>query len=190
VGKENDVILVDEHDNEVGTLEKLAAHREGLLHRAFSVFLFDSVDRCLLHRRAEDKYHSGGLWTNACCSHPRPGETTLAAARRRLFEELGITCMLMPAFSFVYRAEFDSGLIEYEYDHVFVGRFDGEPVPDPEEVAAWAWMTRKEIDTALRVRPAQFSYWFRACYEKVQRYKEPIPAAALDTRPHFRLSAV
>lgn len=189
---ENDVvILVDETDNEVGVLEKLAAHRLGVLHRAFSVFLFDRAGRCLLHQRAESKYHSGGLWTNACCSHPRPGEITIAGARRRLAEELGIRCALQSAFSFVYRAEFDDGLIEHEYDHVYVGLFDGEPDPDPDEVADWAWMTPQAIDEALRTRPEHFTYWFRACYEKVMHFRDgnmiTLPA---EHKPHYRLEAV
>ena len=116
------VILVDQQDREIGVAEKLEAHRKGKLHRAFSVFLFNAKDEMLLQQRAAEKYHSGGLWTNTCCSHPRPGEPTEAAARRRLREEMGISCNLNKAFDFIYRAEFDNGLIEHELDHVFIGR--------------------------------------------------------------------
>src|SRR5215203_6397334 len=121
---EQNVILVNEKDEEIGTMEKMEAHRKALLHRAFSVFIFNGRGEMLLQRRALKKYHSGGLWTNACCSHPRPGEVTADAAARRLREELGFVTTLNPAFQFVYRATFDNGLTEYEFDHVFLGKYD------------------------------------------------------------------
>src|SRR5918997_6672888 len=124
------VILVDEADREVGTGSKLEAHREGALHRAFSVFVFDRRGRLLLQKRAAGKYHSGGLWSNTCCGHPRPGEATAEAARRRLREEMNFDCELRAAFEFLYRAQFTNKLIEHEYDHVFVGEFGGVFVPD------------------------------------------------------------
>lgn len=120
-----DVILVDEQDRPTGRMEKIEAHRKALLHRAFSIFIFNEKGQMLLHKRAAGKYHSGGLWTNACCSHPQPGEETLAAAENRLVEEMGIRVPLTKAFDFSYRAEFDNGLTEYEFDHVFTGTYDG-----------------------------------------------------------------
>ena len=130
-----DIILVNEEDVQVGTMEKMEVHERGLLHRAFSVFIFNKAGEMLLQQRALSKYHSGGLWTNACCSHPRPGEKTEDAAARRLFEELGFGTELRFAFSFTYKAAFDNGLTEHEFDHVFVGHFDGPLRPDPKEVA-------------------------------------------------------
>ena len=137
---EERVVLVDESDAEVGTLEKQRAHAEGRLHRALSVFVLNARGEMLLQRRASAKYHSGGLWTNACCSHPRPGEPVDAAARRRLREEMGIDCALEPAFAFTYRAEVGGGLVEHEYDHVFLARYDGDPAPSADEVDGWRWV--------------------------------------------------
>jgi isopentenyl-diphosphate delta-isomerase len=156
------VILVDEHDCELGVAEKLQTHRDGALHRAFSVFVFDSAGRLLLQKRAREKYHSGGLWSNTCCGHPRPGETTAAAARRRLFEEMSFDCELRAAFGFLYRAELAGGMVEHEYDHVFLGRFDGEPAPDAGEVEGWRWLTLGELREDLKSRPGDYSYWLRA----------------------------
>jgi isopentenyl-diphosphate delta-isomerase len=164
---EDNVVLVDAHDAPTGEAPKLEAHRQGLLHRAFSVFLYDSAGRMLLQQRAHAKYHSGGLWTNTCCSHPRPGEATPAAAARRLREEMGVDCRFAPAFEFVYHASFDNGLVEHEYDHVFVGRFDGEPRPDPAEVADWRWAGIEELRAELEAEPERFSAWFRIAFEKL-----------------------
>jgi isopentenyl-diphosphate delta-isomerase len=155
------VVLVDENDAEVGTEEKLRAHLDGRLHRALSVFVADSAGRLLLQRRAAGKYHSGGQWTNTCCSHPRPGEPVDAAARRRLAEEMGMECELLPAFRFVYRADVGGGLTEAEYDHVFVGRFDGEPSPNPDEVDGWRWASLRELAAELAAEPERFTPWFR-----------------------------
>lgn len=162
-----DVILVDENDTPVGTMEKLAAHQEGRLHRAFSVFAFDKVGRLLLQRRAPHKYHSAGLWTNTCCSHPAPGEETEAAAHRRLQEEMGFDCPLVPAGHLLYRVEFDNGLTEHEFDHIFIGSFDGEPALNPEEADASRWATPEELRTELKEHPEQFTYWFRLALEDV-----------------------
>jgi isopentenyl-diphosphate Delta-isomerase len=173
------VILVDPDDTEIGTREKQDAHVTGALHRAFSVFVFDAGGRMLLQQRAASKYHSGGLWTNACCSHPRPGEATAAAARRRLQEEMGFTAPLEAAFSFVYRADVGGGLIEHEYDHVFTARYDGEPRPDPAEVGAWRWIAPDALLTEMVDDPASFTYWFRvAVPELVRRGLLPEPPAA------------
>jgi isopentenyl-diphosphate delta-isomerase len=156
------LILVDAQDREVGVVEKLQAHVEGVLHRAFSVFVFDAEKRLLLQKRARTKYHSGGLWSNTACGHPRPGETTIAAARRRLREEMGFDCELRAAFEFVYRAELDGALIEHEYDHVFVGTHEGNPAPDPCEVEDWRWMTMAELRRELLLEPQSYSYWLKA----------------------------
>lgn len=161
------VILVDDADTAIGVGEKLDVHRRGDQHRAFSVFIFDSAGEVLLHRRAAGKYHSGGLWTNACCGHPRPGEETLAAAERRLVEEMGIRCELREVGVFSYRAELDSGLIENEIDHVFVGRFDGDPQPDPAEISEWARVGLREVRARLAGAPNQFTVWFLPAFELV-----------------------
>jgi len=163
------IILVDEADREIGTAEKLAAHRDGgRLHRAFSVFLFDDAGRMLLQRRAAAKYHFGGLWTNACCGHPRPGEEVGAAARRRLREELGVEPELREVFSFVYSAEDPgSGLTEREVDHVFVGRFSGEARPDPSEVDALRWADCDELEHDLGERPEHYTPWFAHALERL-----------------------
>jgi len=164
------VVLVDEHDRPVGTAEKLAAHRDGgRLHRAFSVFLFDASGRMLVQRRAAAKYHFPLLWTNACCSHPRPEEPVAEAARRRVREELGIEVALRPAFRFVYAAEdAASGLTEREYDHVFVGRLDGEPAPDPAEVDAIAWRDPAELLRDATARPERYTPWFREALPRLE----------------------
>lgn len=164
---EDHVVLVDASDARTGTAPKLEAHRRGLLHRAFSVFLYDASGRMLLQQRALGKYHSGGLWSNTCCSHPRPGEDTAAAAARRLREEMGIGCPLEPAFEFVYRARLPGGLVEHELDHVFVGRFDGVPAPDPREVAAWRWAEVEEVRAEQASAPERFSVWFRVAFERL-----------------------
>jgi isopentenyl-diphosphate Delta-isomerase len=161
------VILVDHDDVPLGFDEKLRVHRNGTLHRAFSVFIVNSAGEMLLQQRALDKYHSGGLWSNSCCSHPRPGESTLAAAHRRLREEMGIACALRPVYSFVYRAELDGGLIEHEYDHVLVGQYDGDPQPDPVEVAGWRWATPADIAQRLESNPDRFSAWFRLLFPEL-----------------------
>lgn len=161
------VILVDPDDTAIGIRAKQDAHIEGVLHRAFSVFVFDSAGRMLLQRRALTKYHSGGLWSNTCCSHPQPGESAAAAANRRLFEEMGFHCPLGTAFSFVYRADVGGGLIEHEYDHVFVGTFDGDPAPDPAEVDAWRWIEIADLHRELRDRPDRFTTWFHIAFNEM-----------------------
>ena len=162
-----EVILVDEEDRVLGTAEKMDAHRSGGLHRAFSVFVFDSAGNVLLQKRARDKYHSGGLWSNTCCSHPRPGETIVEAARRRLFEEMGFTCELREVFSFVYRAEVGNDLVEHEYDHVLVGTFDGQPSPDAREVEDWRWCAMDELRKDLAGNPANYTRWLTLAFERV-----------------------
>lgn len=165
----HELVLVDERDRALGTCEKLAAHQGGgALHRAFSVFLFDAGGRMLLQQRAAGKYHFGGLWTNACCSHPRPGEAVADAARRRVREELGVDVDVTPAFAFVYRAHDPAtGLTEHEYDHVFLGRFDGRANPDPAEVADVRWVDPRELLADLRARPERYTPWFKIVAERV-----------------------
>ena len=165
------VILVDADDRATGTEEKLAAHQQGLLHRAVSAFLFDSEGRQLLQRRAEGKYHSAGLWSNACCSHPFPGESAADAVSRRLHEEMGISTPLTPLLRFTYRAELENGLIEHEIDHVFVGRFDGVPTPDPVEVSEWRWIGSDALDAEVALAPGSFTAWFRMLLPEVTSRK-------------------
>jgi isopentenyl-diphosphate delta-isomerase len=156
------VVLVDEDDQPIGTVEKLQAHAQGRLHRALSVFVFDDAGRLLLQQRSRTKYHSGGLWSNTCCSHPYPDESPATAARRRLDEEMGFTCELTPAFHFTYCASVGDGLTEHEYDHVFWGRVSAADVhPDPDEVADWAWMPPSALRTDIRAAPQQYTVWFR-----------------------------
>lgn len=164
---EEKVILVDENDNELGLMEKQEAHVRGVLHRAFSVFVFNSHGELLLQRRAAHKYHSGGLWTNTCCSHPRAGEETADAAQRRLFEEMGLRCPLTFSFSFVYKAGFDNGLTEHEFDHVFFGSADNDPHPDPEEVDGWKWMAPADVEKDLDLHPQQYTAWFKLVFHRV-----------------------
>lgn len=161
------VILVDEQDRETGLMEKMEAHRKGVLHRAFSVFIFNEAGEWLLQQRATGKYHSGGLWTNSCCSHPRSGETLEAAAARRLREEMGISVPLEHRFHFIYKATLDQDLIEHELDHVFTGRFDGLPALSPEEAMNWKWMAKADIRAAMTENPGQFTAWFRLIFDRV-----------------------
>lgn len=166
------LILVDENDRETGTMEKLQVHREARLHRAFSIFLLDG-DRMLLQRRADSKYHSGGLWTNACCSHPRAGETLPDACRKRLEHELGIPPTDAPEltelFSFTYCSPYENGLTEHEFDHVFAGRYpETSPLdPNPEEVSAHRWTALSDLRDELNEHPERFTSWFRLCAPRV-----------------------
>ena len=161
------VILVDEQDRAVGTMEKMEAHRKGRLHRAFSVFVFDNQSRLLLQQRALHKYHSAGLWTNTCCSHPRADEDTQHAAIRRLQEEMGMQTDLVGAFTFHYRAVFENGLIEHELDHVFLGTSNETPVINPDEVAGFRWLGLAEIEQEVAAQPDRFTAWFKHIYRRV-----------------------
>lgn len=161
------VIIVDDRDQELGTMEKLKAHQLGYLHRAFSVFIINEQGDMLLQQRALHKYHSGGLWTNACCSHPLPGETIAAAARRRLKEEMGIECPLHRLFAFTYRSELDNGLVEHEYDHILLGVYDGPIVPDPEEVLHYEYRPVATIAAQLQQSPELFTRWFALLFDRV-----------------------
>lgn len=162
-----EVILVDGKDQPCGAMEKMEAHRLGVLHRAFSIFIFSSHGELLLQQRAIEKYHSGGLWTNTCCSHPFPGEETENAAARRLREELGFETKLKKIFDFVYKADFDNGLIEHEFDHVFTGQYEGEIRMNPEEVKAVCYKRMPDIRDELMADPALYTAWFRLAFPKV-----------------------
>jgi isopentenyl-diphosphate delta-isomerase len=162
-----EVVLVDSHDQVIGQMEKLQAHQEGRLHRAVSVCLFDASGRWLLQRRALIKYHSSLLYANSCCSHPRIHEMAEAAAHRRVFEELGVTCPLVPLTSFVYKVDVGDGLIEHEFDHLFIGNFDGTCVLNRDEVESVVWWGREEIAQALKKTPSIFARWFPFVFEQV-----------------------
>ena len=163
----NEVILVDETDREVGTMEKMEAHEKGVLHRAFSVFVFNENQELMIHQRALHKYHSAGLWTNTCCSHPAPGESTSDAAHRRLMEEMGFDCELQEAFSFTYCSKLENGLTEHELDHVFIGQYDGPPKVNPEEVATWKYSTISSLKSEIEATPERFTEWFKICISRV-----------------------
>jgi isopentenyl-diphosphate delta-isomerase len=158
---QQNVVLVDELDQEIGLMEKLEAHEKGLLHRAFSVLVFNSLGELLLQRRAFGKYHSEGLWTNTCCSHPFPAESILEAGQRRLYEEMGFNCELNQSFSFIYKADLDNGLTEYELDHVLIGFSDETPHLNLEEVSAFQWMTLETIRAEMIENPEKYTAWFR-----------------------------
>jgi isopentenyl-diphosphate delta-isomerase len=159
-----EVILVNEQDEQTGTIEKMEAHRKALLHRAFSVFIFNGKGEMLLQQRAIGKYHSPGLWTNTCCSHPRPGEDVESAANRRLKEEMGIETSLKKIFDFIYRTEFDNGLTEYEFDHVYTGSYLGMFVPDKKEVKDYCFRTMDDISQDLIRCPEKYSSWFSIAF--------------------------
>ena len=155
------VVLVDQDDNAIGTMEKLEAHRKGLLHRAFSILLFNSKGELLLQKRAPSKYHSGGLWTNTCCSHPLPDEDMEAAARRKLKQEMGIELQPEFAYKFIYKANLDMGLVEHECDHVFIGSFDGTPTINHEEVEEWKFSDLNSILIDISKHPQAYTSWFK-----------------------------
>jgi len=161
------LILVDREDRPIGSGTKLHVHQSGALHRAFSILIFDRLGKLLLQRRALDKYHSAGLWSNSCCGHPRPGEDTDAAAHRRLQEEMGFDCGLRKVLALIYHASLSGGLIEHEYDHVYLGRFDGDPNPDPQEALDWRWSEPAEVLAWMADRPDDFTIWFKRILEHI-----------------------
>ena len=164
------VILVDKNDNQVGLMPKLEAHEKGLLHRAFSVFIFNNEYKLLLQKRATSKYHSGGLWTNTCCSHPREGEDISEAANRRLFEEMGIKTSLRKVYDFVYKAELDNGLTENEFDHVFYGVYDKEPKINLEEADDYKWMDMDSLNYDINNNAGNYTVWFKIAFEYFYNY--------------------
>lgn len=162
-----EVILVNEKDKAIGIMEKIEAHEKGLLHRAFSVFIFNSNGELLLQQRALTKYHSAGLWTNTCCSHPRPNEDTLAAANRRLREEMGITTELEYKTHFIYKTVFDNNLTEHEFDHVYFGKSDQLPTINPLEVESYAWVDPAKIIAHIAKDPSKYTSWFKIAMQKL-----------------------
>ena len=172
---EEKVILVDVNDQPIGLMNKQEAHVKGVLHRAFSVFIFNSNNQLLLQQRALHKYHSGGLWTNTCCSHPRDGESTLEAANRRLMEEMGMTCSLDKKFDFIYKAKFDNDLYEHEFDHVFFGFSNDKPIINTEEVASFKYISLDDLRTEIKLNPHLYTEWFKICFsEVVERFNNTI----------------
>lgn len=168
----DEVILVDKDDNQLGIMEKIEAHEKALLHRAFSVFIFNTKGEMLLQRRALHKYHSPGLWTNTCCSHPKPNESALDAANRRLIEEMNMEAKLDYLFKFTYKTEFDNGLTEHEIDHVFKGITDIQPIPNPEEVDSFKYISIKDLKNDIIDNPNNYTSWFKICLKEVLSYFE------------------
>ena len=167
---EENVILVDKNDNQVGLMPKLEAHQKGLLHRAFSVFIFNKDYKLLLQKRALSKYHSGGLWTNTCCSHPREDEDILDAANRRLYEEMGIKTSLRKVYDFIYKAELDNNLIENEFDHVFYGLYDGNPTLNPNEASDFKWIDMHSLNLDIKDNPQDYTVWFKIAFDYFYKY--------------------
>ena len=167
---EEKVILVNQQDEKIGLMPKMEAHEKGLLHRAFSVFIFNDKNELMLQRRALDKYHSPGLWTNTCCSHQRDGESNLEAGKRRLKEEMGFETELKETISFIYKAPFDNGLTEHEYDHVMVGHYNDEPSINLEEVEDWKWMLLSKVKEDIDANPSHYTAWFKIIFAKFYHY--------------------
>lgn len=163
---EEQVVLVDEQDNAIGLMPKMEAHEKAVLHRAFSVFIFNDKGELMLQQRAAHKYHSPLLWTNTCCSHQRDGESNVEAGRRRLQEEMGFVTEIKEVFSFVYKAPFDNGLTEHELDHVMVGKFNGKPTINKEEVEDFKWMTLADVKSDIENNPEIYTEWFKIIFDK------------------------
>ena len=166
---EETVILVDENDREIGTGEKMQVHHEGKLHRSFSIFVFNSKRELLMQKRNKNKYHSGGLWSNTACGHPRPGEDIVAAGERRLQEEMGIRTKLKEMFTFTYKGSLDHGLIEHEYDHVLTGVHNDSPLPNIQEVEDWKFASLESIGKGIRGNPDAYTAWFPICFDEVRK---------------------
>lgn len=164
--KEELVILVDENDNQIGLMPKMEAHEKAVLHRAFSVFVFNGKNELMLQQRALHKYHSPGLWTNTCCSHQRDGETNLEAGKRRLFEEMGFVTDLKETTSFIYKAPFENGLTEHEFDHILVGNYENDPLINKDEVASWKWVDLDLVKQNIEKSPELYTAWFKIIFEK------------------------
>lgn len=177
---DQELILVNEKDEEIGFMEKMEVHRRGLLHRAFSVFIFDKKGRMLLQQRAAGKYHGAHLWTNACCSHPFPGESVKDGATRRLKEELGIQTELEKIFDFVYRSEVENNLVEHEFDHVFAGTYEGEMALNPAEVEAVRFVSMAETEEELNLNPGHFTSWFRIAFPRIKSWRENLGSRIAD----------
>ena len=163
------VILVDKNDNQLGLMEKIEAHKKAVLHRAFSVFILNKNNELLLQKRALSKYHSPGLWTNTCCSHPRDGESVINAGIRRLSEEMGFETELNTLFSFIYKAEFDNGLTEHEFDHVLLGRYNKNPLINKLEVSDWRWIDVELLKKDVVVSPYLYTVWFKIIFQQFHK---------------------
>jgi isopentenyl-diphosphate delta-isomerase len=169
---EEQVILVNEKDEQIGLMSKLEAHQKAVLHRAFSVFILNTKGELMLQQRAAHKYHSPLLWTNTCCSHQRDSETNIEAGKRRLFEEMGFVCELKEVFSFIYKAPFDNGLTEHELDHVMVGEYEESPIINREEVNDFKWMTLEAVKSDIKTQPEIYTEWFKIIFEKFYSHLE------------------
>jgi len=163
-----EVVLVDKQDNQIGKEEKIKAHKEAKLHRAFSILVFNRKGDWLLQKRAKTKYHSPGLWTNTCCSHPRPNKDLMEEAKKRLKEEMGFGCPLKESFSFIYKAKVGD-LTEYEFDHVLLGEFSGNPCPNKEEADDWKWISLRELEKDIKENPQNYTPWFKIIFNKVYK---------------------
>ena len=168
--KEEQVILVNENDEQIGLMPKMEAHEKALLHRAFSVFVFNENNELMIQQRALEKYHSPGLWTNTCCSHQREGESNIEAGKRRLQEEMGFSTELKDTISFIYKAPFDNGLTEHEFDHILVGHFNGEPKLNPEEAHAYKWVTIEDLKEDMKTNPNIYTAWFKIIFDKYYKH--------------------
>lgn len=168
--KEEKVILVNENDEQIGLMPKMEAHEKAVLHRAFSVFIFNDANELMLQQRALSKYHSPGLWTNTCCSHQRVGESNIEAGMRRLKEEMGFVVDLKESVSFIYKAPFDNGLTEHEYDHIMLGNYNEEPILNKEEVADWKWMPLEDIKFDIKLHPELYTEWFKIIFSKFYKH--------------------
>ena len=162
---EEKVVLVDKDDNQIGLMPKMEAHQKGILHRAFSIFLLNSENQILLQKRSSNKYHSGGLWTNTCCSHPRDGENIINAGKRRLSEEMGINTDLIEAFKFTYKAKLENGLTEHEYDHVLIGKYNGNPILNEDEVEDYKWVSLEEVKKDIKKNEKDYTVWFIIAFD-------------------------
>lgn len=170
--REEEVILVDGEDRPIGLMPKMEAHEKALLHRAFSVFIMNDQGETMLQQRAPEKYHSPLLWSNSCCSHQREGESNIEAGKRRLMEEMGFSTELRELFSFVYKAPFDNGLTEHEYDHVMIGHYNDDPQVNPREVADWKWMLPMDIKKDMDEHPDRYTEWFKIIFERFYEHIE------------------
>lgn len=170
--EEEKVILVNEQDQPIGLMGKLEAHEKAILHRAFSVFVLNEQNEIMLQQRAAQKYHSPLLWTNTCCSHQRAGESNIEAGTRRLFEEMGFSTEMKELFHFIYKAPFDNGLTEHELDHVMIGRYNGKPNINLEEVASWKWMSIEDIKSDMKTHPEHYTVWFKIIFDEFYHYLE------------------
>ena len=166
----NRVVLVDQNNNEIGTEDKLDAHKKGLLHRAFSIFIFNDNYQILLQKRSDVKYHSAGLWSNTCCSHPYNDKPLVEYANTRLIQEMGIQSNLKEFFSFIYRAEFSNGLIEFEYDHVFFGKYNSDPMLNIDEASSFKWINFKQLQLEIEENPTKFTFWLKKIVKDYSKY--------------------